>query len=291
MITRRQFLGSSVLPLAAFTGCSLAQSGVGDSLTKRLGRIEQKSGGRLGVSVLDTGSGRRDGYRTDERFPMCSTFKVLASALVLSRVDKGEERLTRRIVLKPGDILPNSPATEKHVGGEGMSLADLCEAAITLSDNAAANAILASFDGPAALTAYARSLGDTLTRLDRMETELNEARAGDPRDTTTPAAMLGDMNKILLGEVLSASSRAQLLRWLDANKTGGERIRAGLPADWLVGDKTGSGDNGTANDIAILRPPGRAPILLCVYLTAAKVGPAERNAAIADVARQVAGWV
>ena len=171
-------------------------------------------------------------------------------------------------------------------------MAELCEAAVTLSDNTAANLMLASFGGPAGLTAYMRSLGDTHTRLDRIEPGLNEARAGDPRDTTTPAAMRATACKRFSWAMRSRGrSRAQLLQWLDANKTGGQRIRAGLPADWKVGDKTGTGENGATNDIAILRPPGRAPILLSVYLTETKASMADRNAAHAAVAAAAAAWV
>ena len=135
------------------------------------------------------------------------------------------------------------------------------------------------------MTAYARSLGDGLTRLDRIETALNEAAPGDPRDTTTPNAMLGDMQRLLVGDALSAESRRHLTQWLLASKTGTKRIRAGLPSDWRVGDKTGGGDNGTANDIAVAWPPGRAPILVAVYFTGSTMADDARNAVIADAGR------
>ena len=289
MIHRRQFAGALLLPLAAAAFDLRAESRPG--LARQLAEIEKKVGGRLGVHMLDAADGRRAGHRQDERFALCSTFKFLAAALVLARVDQGKERLDRRIAYAPDDLVPYSPATEKHAGGEGMTMAQLCEAAVTLSDNTAANLMLASFGGPAGLTAYMRSLGDAHTRLDRIEPGLNEARAGDPRDTTTPAAIVDSMQKILLGNALAAASRAQLLQWLDDNKTGGQRIRAGLPADWKVGDKTGTGENGAANDIAILRPPGRPPILLSVYLTETKASMADRNAAHAAVAAAVVAWV
>jgi len=254
MIHRRQFTGALLLPLAAASFDLRAESRPG--LARQLAEIENKVGGRLGVHVLDTADGRRAGHRQDERFALCSTFKFLAAALVLARVDQGEERLDRRVVYSRDELVTYSPATEKHAGTDGMTMAQLCEAAVTLSDNTAGNLMLASFGGPAGLTAYMRSLGDTHTRLDRIEPGLNEARAGDPRDTTTPAAIVGTMQKILLGNTLQPASRARLLQWLDDNKTGGQRIRAGLPAEWKVGDKTGTGENGATNDIAILRPPG-----------------------------------
>ncbi|WP_442856505.1 class A beta-lactamase [Burkholderia sp. WSM2230] len=258
-----------------------------DAIRARLTEIESQSGGRLGVSIIDTTSGLQAGLHADERFPMCSTFKLLAAGAILARVDRGEENLQRRIVYSQSELVPNSPATSMHTrertGNAGMSIAALCEAAITLSDNTAANLLLQTFGGPAALTAFARSLGDGITRLDRNEPTLNEATPGDPRDTTTPNAMLGNLRELVMGERLTSASRAQLLAWLAANETGGARIRAKLPKDWGVGDKTGTGDHGTANDVAILWPPGRGPILVAVYLTETAGNTARSNAAIADV--------
>ena len=289
MIDRRRFSGFLLAPLA---GIALpAHAGPTAALLQRLAAIEQASGGRLGVGVLDAATGQRAGHREGERFALCSTFKLLAAAQVLARVDAGQEQLSRRVVFGPRDLVSYSPVTGRHADGVGMTMAALCEAALTQSDNTAGNLLLASFGGPQGLTAYARSLGDPHTRLDRIETELNEARPGDPRDTTTPGAMLDDMQKILLGEALSGASRAQLLRWLDASQTGGQRLRAGVPADWQVGDKTGSGDQGTANDIGILRPPGRAPVLVTAYLTETAAPMAARNATLAAVGAAVAAWV
>ncbi|RKE37767.1 beta-lactamase class A [Paraburkholderia sp. BL23I1N1] len=311
MITRRKFagamLGVSIAGVAVGSGGALgkvvtagaAKQGGGvakaDAIRQRLAQIEAESGGRLGVSIVDTTSGLHAGLRTDERFPMCSTFKLLAAGFVLTRVDHGQENLERRVVFSNSDLVPYSPATSQHTrertGEAGMSVADLCKAAITLSDNTAANLLLASFGGPVALTAFARCIGDGITRLDRNEPTLNAATPGDPRDTTTPNAMLGNLRELLLGERLSASSRAQLLAWLAANQTGGERIRAKLPKDWGVGDKTGTGDHGTANDVAILWPPGRGPILVAVYLTETSGDAARCNAAIANVGALVAASV
>ncbi|MEC5385784.1 class A beta-lactamase [Uliginosibacterium sp. H3] len=292
MINRRQFLGSAIIPLATLPFATYPLIGLAaDDIVTRLHKIETSTRGRLGVCLVDSGSGKRAGLRLDERFPMCSTFKFLAAAYVLSRVDAGKEQLERRIAFTEQDLQAYSPGTKDHVGGAGLSVAALCEAAITLSDNTAANLLLASFGGPAGLTGWLRASGDKLTRLDRNEPSLNEARPGDPRDTTTPAAMADTMKKILLGDLLAPGSRATLLRWLDATQTGNARIRAGVPPGWLVGDKTGTGDRGTSNDIAIIRPPGRAPILLSVYLTGAKVPGPQRDLAIADVARLISGWL
>jgi beta-lactamase class A len=266
-------------------GSLLALPALADDASSALADLERRVGGRLGVAALDTASGREVGHRGEERFPLCSTFKFLAAALVLARADRGLERLDRRVIYSDKDLVTYSPVTKDHVGPGGLSMAEICEAAVTLSDNTAGNLMLASFGGPPGLTAYARTLGDVLTRLDRIETELNEATPGDPRDTTTPNAMLGDMQRLLVGDALSVDSRRQLAGWLLASKTGAKRVRAGLPSDWRVGDKTASGNNGTANDIAIAWPPGRAPILVAVYFTGSTISDEARNAVIADAGR------
>lgn len=276
-IARRSFLAAPLLALPAFA----------DDATSRLAELERRNGGRLGVAALDTASGRRVGHRAEELFPLCSTFKLLAAAFVLARVDRGEEKLDRRVVFAEKDLVTYSPVTKEHVGAGGMTMAEICEAAVTLSDNTAGNLMFASFGGPAGLTAYARSLGDRATRLDRIETELNEAKPGDPRDTTTPVAMLGTMQRLLIEDALSSSSRDRLIGWLMASKTGARRLRAGLPTDWKLGDKTGTGDNGTANDVAIAFPPGRAPILITAYYTGSSISDDARNTVIAEAGRLV----
>lgn len=251
----------------------------------RLAVLERRHGGRLGVAVLDTGSGRRIGRRVDERFAMCSTFKLLAAAAVLARVDRGVETLERRVVFGKDALVTYSPVTSHRVGAPGMTMAELCHAAITMSDNTAGNLLLHSLGGPAGWTAYARSLGDDVSRLDRIETELNEARPGDPRDTTTPAAMLANLHALLLGTALSDASRGQLAGWLHANTTGDARLRAGVPAGWRVGDKTGSGNHATANDVAIIWPPQRKPLLVTAYYAESTADADARNAVLAEVGR------
>lgn len=296
---RRQFSGAlGGLAVAgglfSYTQKSLGASDRPDpaSATRRLAAIEKASGGRLGVAILDTGSGAAYGYRAGERFPLCSTFKLLAAALVLHRVDSGREQLARGIPIAAGDILPHSPVTQLHIGAPGLPMAALCEAAVTLSDNAAANLMLASFGGPAGLTAYLRSQGDKMTRLDRMEPELNEALPGDPRDTTTPEAMLATVQKITLGAALSDASRKLIVQWLLDNKTGDHRLRALLPSGWRVGDKTGTGARGATNDVGLLWPPGgRAPVLVAAYLTETKKPAAQREAALAQVGQLAASLV
>ena len=293
---RRTFLqGSLAAGVLLSTGTLRAAGGTpapraGEPLA-RLAALEKAHGGRLGVAILDTATGRRVDHRGEERFPMCSTFKLLAVAAVLARVDRGELALAQRIEFAKEDLVPYSPVTGERTGAPGMSLAEVCEAVITLSDNTGGNLLLDRIGGPAGWTAFARSLGDQSSRLDRRETMLNEAIPGDPRDTTTPAAMLRDMQAVLLGGVLSEASRAQLMAWLEATRTGDKRLRAGFPRRWRVGDKTGTSDNGVVNDIAIAWPPGRPPLLVAAYYAETTRGTDDAIAAIAEVGRIAAGLV
>lgn len=254
----------------------------------RLAAIEAETGGRLGVAALDTGSGRRIEYRTSERFAMCSTFKLLLAAAVLARVDAKHESLERRLAYGPADLLAYAPVTKERVAEGGLSVGTLCAATVEVSDNTAANLLLATLGGPEGLTRYARDLGDEVTRLDRTEPALNMNAPGDPRDTTTPAAMVANLQRLFLGDALSATSRGQLEAWLVASPTGAARIRAGLPATWRAGGKTGTGSNGATNDVVIAWPPDRKPILVAVYLTGSSAPLAAREAALAQVGRIIA---
>ncbi len=241
------------------------QSAASEEAVKRIRAIEARVGGRLGVAAVDSGSNRRLEHRADERFPMCSTFKFLAAAAVLHSVDEKKEQLYHFVPYTKADLLEYAPVTRQHVDEGGMSLGDLSAAAVELSDNTAGNLLVRTIGGPEAFIRYARSLGDERTRLDRVEPELNNFIPGDERDTTTPAAMPANLRSLLLVQALSPPSRQQLETWLTANQTGGELIRAGVPNDWKVGDKTGRGPGGAINDVAILRPPGKAPVLLAIY--------------------------
>jgi beta-lactamase class A len=237
------------------------------------------------MAILNTVTGAQLVHREHERFPICSTFKFLAGAIVLSRVDAGLDRLDRRVQYERSALVPYSPVTERHAGADGMTMAELCHAAITASDNTAGNLLLESFGGPAGLTAFVRTISDQITRLDRNEVALNEAIPGDPRDTTSPMAMLRDMRTLLLGDRLSPASRAQLTDWLIASTTGGTRLRAGLPSGWRVGDKTGTSPNGVTNDIAIAWTPKQAPVLISAYYAEAPIEQTARNAVLAEVGR------
>ncbi|MGA7710392.1 MAG: class A beta-lactamase [Rhizomicrobium sp.] len=280
-ITRRAAaLGAALLPFAP----SLAAD-----LSDPLDALEKRTGGRLGVAVLDTHTGKCLEHRAQERFAMCSTFKFLLAAAVLQRIDAGKESAERILHYQKSDLLSHSPITEKHVVEGGMAISALCQAAVEFSDNTAANLLLETIGGPAGWTRFARTLGDSVSRLDRTELALNSAIPGDARDTTTPAAMLQDMKKVLLENTLSDVSRQELQAWMIANTIGAHRLRAGLPKDWRAGDKTGTSFKDASNDIAIIWPPDRAPILACVYFAESGLPDEARDAAIADVGRVIGG--
>lgn len=253
------------------------------SLEAELAGLELELGGRLGLAVLDIADGRRIEHRADERFAMCSTFKLTLAAMVLSRVDGGALGLDQVIHFDGSRVLPHSPVTEVHASTARLPLETILKAAIELSDNTAANALLALMGGPPAYTAYLRGLGDTVTRLDRIELELNSNEPRDARDTTTPRAMLADMRRTLLGDALGARSRSRLIQWMRDCTTGEDRLRARLPAGWQAGDKTGTGDHGAVNDLAIFWPPGSGPILVACYLTGSSASVERLSAAHAQI--------
>jgi beta-lactamase class A len=258
-----------------------------NDFANRILSAEQRTGARIGVAAVDTASGKRLAYRSEERFPMCSTFKFLAAAAVLKRVDGGQQELDRFVSYDAKDILEYAPITKAHLKDGGMTLGALCAAAIEQSDNTAGNLLLDTIGGPTGLTNFARSIGDETTRLDRKEPELNSASPGDERDTTTPAAMCADMQRLLLGKLLSESSRQQLEDWLRQNETGSQMIRAGVPKTWTVGDKTGRCGNGATNDVAIIRPPASAPIMVAIYSMGSASSAEDRTAIVAEAARAV----
>lgn len=239
------------------------------------------------MGLLDARSGQTFSYRGSERFMMLSTFKTLAAAYILARSDRGEENLNRRIPIAEADILDYAPVTQRHVGPQGMTLAELCEATITTSDNTAANLMHLSYGGPEALTRYLRSIGDTVSRADRYEPELNEPHATEPMDTTSPSAMSGTLNTLLFGDALRPESSKLLRSWLLHNTTGDKRLRAGAPSSWLIGEKTGTARIG-ANDAGFLHPPGDSPVIVSVFLESDAIPGPERDSIIASVGRLVA---
>jgi beta-lactamase class A len=295
MISRRQWMSGTAalgtLALGSAVPSSARAAGSFATLPTSFARIEATRGGRLGVAVLDTGNGQQAGHRQEERFALCSTFKLLAAAAVLARADAGQVRMDQRIRYTRQELVEYSPTTEKHVGGNGMTLAGLCEAAMILSDNTAANLLLRDIlESPAGLTAWLRQIGDATTRLDRNEPTLNESVGDDHRDTSSPAAMVATLRKLALGDALSPGSRTQLVGWLRGNLTGDKRLKARLPGGWQAGEKTGT-YNGTrtSNDVGLLWPPnGAAPILVAAYLTEGAADGNIRDAALADVGAAVA---
>jgi len=282
---RTILLAASALPLAgACTAWSAKGARSASSAESDLAALERSVGGRLGVAALDTATGARLQHRATERFPLCSTFKTMVAAAILECSVRDSGLLERRVSYGKSDILTNSPITEKHLG-QGMTVSAMCAATIQYSDNAAANLLMKILGGPSAVTTFARSIGDQAFRLDRWETELNSAIPGDPRDTTTPEAMTASLQRLVLGDGLGAPQRDQLKAWLLGNTTGATRIRAGVPADWKVGDKTGLGSYGTTNDTGVLWPPAGAPLVLSIYLTFANQDAPGRNDVIASAAR------
>jgi beta-lactamase class A len=291
-VTRRMLTTATIsaafwAPVARAQSSAAARNALPDSSPAAgqaaLHALETRHGGRLGVCAVEPHSGRRLAYRAEERFPMCSTHKLLTVAAVLHMRDQGLVKLDERIAYGEADLLGYAPITRKNVAQGSMTLGALCAAAIDWSDNTAENLLLKTIGGPRGWTAYARSIGDTVSRLDRNEPSLNSAIPGDPRDTTTPAAMTDDLGAVLLGGALSGPTRRQLTEWLLDSQIDGTLLHAGLPAGWSIGDKSGSGDQGTRNDIGIVFPPKASPILVAVYYTGSTVPLASREAVIADV--------
>ena len=281
MLARRQFLkfgGAALLSTVAVPALARMAAGTGAAEAgDEFAALEARSGGRLGVCLWQPASGTRIGHRMDERFPMCSTFKFVLAAAVLHAAERGRLSLDQRVPVRAQDILNNSGGTERHVGKD-MTVRDLCRATMIVSDNAAANLLLPLVGEPAGLTAFLRAQGDAVTVTARYEPEANHFALDDPRDTTSPAAMAGNLQRFVLGDALSVASRQQLADWLIDNQTGDARLRAGLPDDWRVGDKTGSNGKDTTNDIAVLWPSaGGAPWILTSYLQGSALDDDGRN--------------
>ncbi|MGW4346823.1 class A beta-lactamase [Streptomyces sp. NPDC004690] len=251
----------------------------------QLAALERRFGGRIGVYAVDTGTGAEVRHRAGERFLMCSTHKLLTVAAVLRARRDRPDLLDQVVPYRSSDVIAHSPATAPHVA-DGMTVAALCRAALTLSDNTAANLLLRTVGGPAAVTRLVRALGDPATRLDRTEPHVNDADG--VLDTTTPAHLAADLRALTLGHALEARDRDRLLAWLDANTTGDRAVRAGCPRGWRIGDKTGSGSHGESNDVAVIRPPHRAPLVLTVFTAPADPRSTAGQPTIAEAARIVA---
>lgn len=255
-------------------------------IQQRLAALEKQSGGRLGVALINTADNSQILYRGDERFAMCSTSKTLVAAAVLKQSETHPGILQQKMAITKADLTNWNPVTEKYVDNE-MTLAELNAAALQYSDNTAMNKLVEHLGGAGNVTAFARSIGDTTFRLDRKEPELNTAIPGDERDTTTPLAMAKTLRNLTLGDALASTQRAQLVEWLKGNTTGGQSIRAGLPANWIAGDKTGGGDYGTTNDIAVIWPEHHAPLILVTYFTQPQQNAKGRKDVLAAAAKIV----
>jgi beta-lactamase class A len=277
-----------------------AGTGAGSDAGRQLRALEAKAGGRLGVCALAVSSGRSIGHRMDERFSMCSTFKLPLAAVVLREAEQGRLKLDEVLRYTRADLMAVSPVTGKHVEEGGMTVAALAEGAQKTSDNTAANLLVKRLGGPAKFTAMLRAMGDTVTRLDRLEPQMNRVRAGEKQDTTSPRAMAATMARFLAGDGLGPASKERLKAWMIDTQTGVKRIRAGLPAGWVAGDKTGTatgmgqGVPNKYNDVAMIWLPQPGPVMVAAYYESRRTSEEMRDedqAVLAEVGRIVARWV
>lgn len=283
---RRTFIGGGV---ALLGGCAAVAPRVGDADAAFVAiRNTLGVGARLGVAALDTRDGRRIGFDADARYAMASTFKAPLAAVVLARVDRGLLSLDAAVPFGTADLLEYAPAVRAALPAGALTVRELCAAAVEVSDNSAANLLLGLIGGPVGFTRFVRGAGDRATRLDRIEPELNANAPDDLRDTTTPAAMADLLRALLTGGVLTSASASLLIGWMEASATGLGRLRAGLPEGWRAGDKTGTGERGAVNDVAIAWPPGSPPILIACYQSGGDADRPTRERAHAAVARVVA---
>jgi beta-lactamase class A len=280
MISRRKMLFSSAGVLLAWTGIARAQ--------EDLRTLESRRGGRLGFFAVDTKSGRTLGYRADERFLMCSTFKGLLAAQVLARIDAGLERPDRELTYAEKDLIFTSPVTKESLSRGSLPIMTLCKAIVEVSDNTAAILLMRNSGGPEGLTKFIRSLGDDITRSDRYEPESNNY-AGE-LDTTSPRAIAGSARAILLGKVLSSRSRDLMLEWMKATPAGSARLKAAMPADWTVAHKTGTSAARQTNDYALINPPGRAPFVVSAYYDAPHLSLEDREAVLREAGEAFVRW-
>jgi beta-lactamase class A len=296
-ITRRHVLLGAVSVVLTANAFSKDAPKSSRDTASALAELERKSGGRLGVTMLDTATGAQTGHRTDERFAMCSTFKLPLAAIILREADQGRLRLDQFVPFSKRDIVPHAPVASKHLAKGGMTVQALSNAAQLTSDNVAANVLLSLIGGPAGFTSIVRTLGDATTRLDRTEPSMNLVTPGDVRDTTTPAAISQTIAQMLTGQWLKPASRDLLISWMIATKTGTKRLRAGFPTDWRSGDKTGTGTAPNMldkyNDIAIVWPTGKAPVIVSAFYETAVAHSKMRDAdqaVLASVGRVAAEW-
>lgn len=285
-MSRKKSESRLLLCIAALFATSIASAQLSNVLSSVI-HVEEQLSARVGVALYDLETNEHILYHGEDLFPLSSTFKPLACAALLRQVDLGLDSMQRRVIFEQDTLVSYSPITETRVGSNGMTLAELCEATITVSDNTAGNLILEAIGGPQGLTQFLKSIGDSTTRLDRWETELNESLPGDVRDTTSPDAMASTMQSLLFGNVLSPSSKDQLDTWLRADTVGDALLRAGIPKHWSIGDKTGAGGFGSRSIVAVMWPPDRKPIIAAIYMTETDASFDERNGAIASIGKAI----
>lgn len=250
------------------------------NIQKDLRKLELSAGGRIGVFAINTGNNTRLQYRAKEHFPFQSTFKVIGVSAILKESMTNHHLLQQKITYTKQDLVDWSPITEKHLA-DGMTVSELCAATMMFSDNTAINLLMKKLGGPKAVTTFAHSIGDNAFKLDSWEPKLN-SNPTDLRDTSTPEAMGKSLQQLALGNALATVQRGQLLGWLKANTTGNSRIRAGVPKDWIVGDKTGTGDYGITNDVGIIWPAHCPPIITAIYYVQDKKNVTPRDDVIAS---------
>jgi beta-lactamase class A len=297
MLTRRDFLIRSAAATAVLAGPGTAAVSTrrGDVIARLQGLETGQA--RLGVCFLDAATGEYEGHRIEERFAMCSTFKLALVAAYLREADQGRLDLAQILRYSEADMLPWAPVTRANLAKGGMTIADLAQAAQQMSDGVAANLLVRRLGGPAAVTAKFREMGDTVTRLDRYEPDLGLVLSADLRDTTSPLAMAQLLRRITTGDTLKPDSRERLLSWMQATQTGTLRLRAGLPAEWRSGNKTGTGraagTTNKCNDIAVAFPPGRNPVIIAAYFDSGEFTEQTEDRhqeVLAQVGRIAADW-
>lgn len=290
----RRFLGHvrGIARIFCLATC-LATSASAETLLDTIHSLERDLAARVGFFMRDMQTGDVIAYAADDRFPMNSTFKLLACGALLRRVERAQTGLTDTIRLQEVEIVEYAPSIEKHIrsGHAEVSFGDACHMMLSVSDNTAANIVLSEIGGPEGLTAFLRSIGDQVTRLDRWETALNEAAPGDLRDTTTPRAIAGSIQKLILGDALLPASQATLRTWLSGHRVADALFRAALPPNWSIDDRTGAGGFGSRSIVAVIYPPNREPIVAAFFITETSADFERRNAAVAQVGRAIIAHV
>ena len=256
------------------------------TLNNSISAIEQRISGRIGVAVLDTKNKQTWAYNGNSHFPMMSTFKTLACAKMLRKSANGELDLSTSSLIKAEELIPWSPVTKTFVN-KNISVAKACEATMLTSDNTAANIVLQHIGGPQGVTSFLREIGDKVSQLDRIEPELNEAKVGDLRDTTTPIAIVSTLSRLLLGDVLLDTDKNQLRTWMQKNKVSDPLLRSILPQGWFIADRSGAGGNGSRGITAMLWNSGRQPLIISIYLTETELAMAMRNEIIVEIGKLI----